>query len=475
MTNSPAAEHAPLGLMPSRPENPISLSDIKGVVSYSFPWPDSSLINFLSLSTVSARVLWQTNTDSPSFAGTGATTIITADGADRFEHVRQQADQLFSKVTWTSNGAPSEAGPRLFGGFSYWPETASQGIWSAFPSAMFILPRYQLASFNGNHWLTINHPFAAAEDAAQSAIIAAEESRSLQAAALNYQLPASPPAHFEIEDLMSQPHWEQMLGDIIQSIRNGQLEKAVLARARRLKSSHTIDALPVLRRLAAAYPDCYRFLIEPLPGQTFFGATPELLAQVNESALTTVSLAGSIGRGTTSQEDAALAESLFASPKERHEHALVVRAVRECLQPIVTELRVPPQPSLFRLHNIQHLRSDFQAQLTPGSDILQVIEALHPTPAVGGTPRRVALPMLAKLEPVSRGWYASPVGWLDSNGNGIFAVSIRSAISVGDEARLYAGAGIVEDSNPEREWQETQLKFKPLRDALLASNVHEQR
>ena len=475
MTNSPAAEHAPLGLMPSRPEKPISLSDIRGVVSYSLPWPDSSLINFLSLSTDTARVLWQTNTNSPSFAGIGATTIITADGADRFDRIRQQADQLFSKVTWTSNGAPSEAGPRLFGGFSYWPETASQGIWSAFPSAMFILPTYQLTTFNGNHWLTINRPLDNGEDAMQAAIHAAEASQSLQATALNHQLSTQLPAHLEIEDLMGQLYWQQMLDDVIQRIGNGELEKAVLARARRVKSSQPIDVLPVLSRLAAAYPDCYRFLIEPLPGHVFFGATPELLAQVNGSALTTVSLAGSIGRGATSQEDAALAESLFASPKERHEHALVVRAVREYLQPLVTELRVPPQPSLFRLHNIQHLRTDFHAQLAPGFDILQVIEALHPTPAVGGTPRRVALPLLAKLEPVSRGWYASPVGWLDSDGNGLFAVAIRSAISVGDEARLYAGAGIVEDSNPEREWQETQLKFKPLRDALLASNGHEHR
>jgi menaquinone-specific isochorismate synthase len=148
----------------------------------------------------------------------------------------------------------------------------------------------------------------------------------------------------------------------------------------------------------------------------------------------------------------------------------VVEAVRESLQPLTTDLRIASEPDIYRLSNIQHLRTAIEADLREGCGLLPIVEALHPTPALGGRPRQAALPLIQQAEPVSRGWYGAPIGWLDHQNDGMFVVAIRSAISVGTESLLYAGAGIVADSIPEKEWQETQLKFKPLMDALTGVN-----
>ena len=160
----------------------------------------------------------------------------------------------------------------------------------------------------------------------------------------------------------------------------------------------------------------------------------------------------------------------MANPKERLEHGLVVDVLEENLRPIVTRLKIAPQPSLLKLSNIQHLKTPITGKLKSTKGILPVIEALHPTPALGGRPRDIALSIINENEPISRGWYGSPIGWLDPQQNGVFAVAIRSAVTVNQETLLYAGAGIVADSIPDKEWRETQLKFKPLTDALGGAN-----
>ncbi|HLV35628.1 MAG TPA: isochorismate synthase, partial [Spirillospora sp.] len=214
------------------------------------------------------------------------------------------------------------------------------------------------------------------------------------------------------------------------------------------------------------YADCYRFLFEPRPYHAFYGATPELLAQVEGRRLRTMALAGSIRRGLTPADDAAYAEQILHDPKERHEHALVADALRERLRAVTDELRMPNTPGILRLSNIQHLHTPVEGVLKAEMGVLPVVERLHPTPALGGQPRDLALDFIRKAEPVPRGWYAAPIGWIDSNLDGIFGVAIRSAVSQDKRVWLYAGAGIVADSVPQKEWDETALKFRPMLGAL---------
>ncbi len=255
-------------------------------------------------------------------------------------------------------------------------------------------------------------------------------------------------------------------------MRAGDYDNVVLSRTCDVSFDQPVDPVLALANLERRYPNAHRFLIEVLPGHAFFGATPELLAAVEDGALRTAALAGSRRRGATHAEDDALAAELMATPKERHEHAVVVDALREMLAPMARSLDIPDTPTLYRLSNIQHLYTPVRAQLDAGYHALDVVERLHPTPALGGYPRAEAIDAIKRLETVERGWYASPVGWIDPNGDGTFAVAHRSAVSAGDSARLYAGAGIVADSDPDREWEETGLKFKPLLEAL-GVNPHE--
>jgi menaquinone-specific isochorismate synthase len=444
------------------------------IVSYSVPWPQVSLLAFLKEGQGMARVYWESRQSAIGLAGWGIAAKVVAQGVNRFCAIQQEAEALFEELVILNPYLPEGVGPRLVGGFAFEPDHQAQGLWSAFPAAQFILPRYQLAHLGGQTWLTVNHRLGP-EDEPRCLIPALEQdierlqSRVLAKAA---ELPAHAEALSSLEaglqarDLTEPLMWRYLVEEATQRIRRGELDKVVLARARHLRSSRPVEPATVLAHLGQNYPDCYRFLFEPAPGHAFYGATPELLVEIKEATVHTVAMAGSSRRGGSPEEDAELADQLMANPKERHEHALVVEAIEENLRPLVVTLDVPDQPGLCRLSNIQHLKTVIQGKLLEKEKILPVVEVMHPTPAVGGRPRPLALGMIQEMEPMERGWYAAPIGWLDPQGNGMFAVAIRSAVSVKEESLLYAGAGIMADSQPEKEWQETQLKFKPLEEAL---------
>ena len=179
-----------------------------------------------------------------------------------------------------------------------------------------------------------------------------------------------------------------------------------------------------------------------------------------------MSLAGSIRRGKTPAEDARLGQTLLDSAKDRAEHAVVVRALGEALGETCDRLQVSDTPSLLKLGHIQHLCTPITGHLANGHTLLDLVERLHPTPAVGGRPREAALRLIRACEGLDRGWYAGPVGWLDAQGEGEFAVALRSALLHGNTATLFAGCGIVADSDPEREYAESRLKLKPMLTAL---------
>ena len=161
-----------------------------------------------------------------------------------------------------------------------------------------------------------------------------------------------------------------------------------------------------------------------------------------------------------------MAARLLADPKERREHVLVVEAVRQALLPLCQELWAPPSPQVLRTPHVQHLHTPIEGRLREGTGLLEVVARLHPTPAVGGAPQKAALALIDACETFDRGWYAGPVGWLDGSGDGEFVVAIRSALLRGREAHLYAGCGILPDSDPRREEQESLLKLKAMLTAL---------
>jgi len=249
------------------------------------------------------------------------------------------------------------------------------------------------------------------------------------------------------------------------AVRRGELEKVVLAREVRVEAEEPFDVEAALRRLRDAYPSCYVFAVAR-GEQVFLGATPERLVRLEGRTVRVASLAGSIRRGTTPEEDRELAAALLASTKDRAEHAVVARAIRAALDGPCVEVEAPDAPVILSVRNVHHLYTPVNARLSDGATLLDLVARLHPTPAVGGMPRAAALRYIREHEGLDRGWYAAPVGWMDASGQGEFAVALRSALVEGAEATLFAGCGIMGDSDPEREYAESAVKLRPMLAAL---------
>ena len=253
-------------------------------------------------------------------------------------------------------------------------------------------------------------------------------------------------------------------------IRSGELRKIVLARTMLVNAGRALDAKQLLWRLRAVDADCYAFAA-PQPnavtGSVLVGATPELLLRRRGRLIEATPLAGSSQRFGDAGRDRSSADRLFDSDKDREEHAVVVEDVRHVLDSFCEDLVHPHEPELLGTANVWHLATPFRGRLhDPSVTALELVAALHPTPAVCGSPRETAREALEHLEPIERGGYAGPVGWMDANGDGEWAIALRCAEITGSTARLYAGAGIVADSEPEAELDETERKFRALLDAL---------
>lgn len=277
------------------------------------------------------------------------------------------------------------------------------------------------------------------------------------------------PHGFDLHSTVTHQQWCERIATAVAAINDGPLEKVVLARAVDVEATEPLIIGEILGRLRALFPSCMVFHVEG-----FLGASPELLVSRKGSAVQAHPLAGTIARSGDPETDARLAASLLASSKDRWEHSLVIDAMAALLRPLCDELDVPRTPTVLSLRNVSHLatlitgslRAD-QVHDRTSPTALELAGLLHPTPAVGGVPVELALAKISELEPVPRGRYAGPVGWVDAAGNGEWAVGLRSAQVSGNRARMHAGGGIVADSDPLSELTETQLKLQ----ALLAAVV----
>jgi isochorismate synthase len=284
---------------------------------------------------------------------------------------------------------------------------------------------------------------------------------------------AIPHAPFAEMQLRPDPEPEEYAAAVERAtkrIRARELRKVVLARSLIVDAERELDPKQLLWRVRAVDPDCYAFATLPYgrpPGAILVGASPELLVHKRDREVRATPLAGSAQRYGDAARDRASADRLFRSDKDREEHHVVVEDVAHVLGAFCDELEHPHEPELVGTANVWHLATPFRGRLhDPNVSVLEIVAALHPTPAVCGTPREEAREALAELEPFDRGAYAGPVGWVDAEGDGEWAIALRCAEITGKTARLFAGAGIVADSVPEAEVDETERKFRALLDAL---------
>jgi len=268
-----------------------------------------------------------------------------------------------------------------------------------------------------------------------------------------------------IEEQPTKDAFLRLVGMFSGAVGRGRIDKVVLARRVGLRSPVELDVPNALRRLAASAPESTIYAFRR-GGRTFLGATPERLVSTEGRTFRTVAVAGTIRRGADAAEDEALGRALLASEKDREEHAIVVAAIRDLLRPVADTLDVAPRPGVMTLRFVQHLVTEISGTVPDAHGLLALGERLHPTPAVGGEPRDVALAMIHEHEGFDRGWYASPIGWLGADGDGELCVALRCGIVDRTRATLFAGCGIVADSDPDLEWEESRIKLRAVISAL---------
>lgn len=445
------------------------------LVSYSQPTPGIEPAMFLRYASGRSRFYWHDGRAGVTFVGMGIAADLMAWGETRIQGIERQARELFAHAITLQTDEPLAA-PRLFGGFAFREDFVPDYAWYGFNPAHFILPHYQLVQHGHETWLTINALISPDENLDDNApqLLAALQKCVI---ALTGFAKAEPndehradtnkvKKKYTVTYPMPYQTWCQMIKQAQAQFHTNLLQKVVLASVCEVQLHQLVDIDGALSYLQQHYAECYCFLFEPQPHHAFFGATPELLIASQGQQFATVGLAGSIRRGAMPAEDKLLANELLNSPKDRYEHDLVVAEVRRRMEPLAEELDIPDAPIVYQLSNIQHLYTPICGRLRQAAGVLPLVETLHPTPALGGAPRDQALAFISATEPVPRGWYAGPVGWIDHNLDGVFGVAIRSAVAQYQRAWLYGGAGIVAASEPQKEWEEIAWKFRPIQEAL---------
>jgi menaquinone-specific isochorismate synthase len=358
-------------------------------------------------------------------------------GEDRFDRARAWWNDQLSEFKINNNVHGSGTGPLLFASFAF--DSSSPSV--------LVIPQIVLGQKNGKSWITwIGDKNQPGLEKISNSSISGEI--TWQDAAKDEEV------------------WRQQVTKAITAIKDGLVEKVVLARDLTATSTKEIDTRSLLQRLEIEYPSTWLFLVNGL-----VGATPELLVRLSKSLVTSRVLAGTIRKSGNEDRDLALAASLAKSSKDLEEHEYAVKSVADGLAPFCSSTNVPESPFVLHLANVMHLATDVTGVLNSSArqaDIFTLIEQLHPSAAVCGTPTEVAKKYISQLEQMDRGRYSGPVGWIDAQGDGEIAIALRCGLLSEDRKsiRIFAGCGIVADSNPEKEFAESQSKLIPMRTAL---------
>ena len=367
--------------------------------------------------------------------GWGVFATTTVSGPTRFADARHWWQEQLSKMQINDSVHTTGTGPILFTSFSFSPEDSS----------VLVIPEVVVGLRNGKSWITwigdSPQPLLPqiAPDFPANSVIWRKE--------------------FDVDD-----QWKNRVSQAVSRIQAGEVEKVVLAREINVSAQSAIDPRKVLHKLSLEYPSTWNFAISNL-----VGATPELLMRLTHGMITSRVLAGTISKTGNDERDLALAASLARSSKDLEEHEYAVRSVADAIAPFCKSTNVPESPFVLHLANVMHLATDVTGALVETLnkvDSFSVLEKLHPSAAVCGTPTHKASALINEIEGLARGRYAGPVGWIDASGDGELGIALRCGQIQGNSIRLFAGCGIVAGSDPERELAESQAKFAPMKSAL---------
>jgi salicylate biosynthesis isochorismate synthase/menaquinone-specific isochorismate synthase len=408
--------------------------------------------------------LEQPDRDGFALAALGQAAVIEAHGPERFAETAAAAREL-GRAAVADDPAddplrPPAAGPVFVGGFAFADDGGSSPEWAGLPPACLVLPEVALTGQGSESRMTLAsvvHPDDEADGVVEQLRTRTEELSEASIPLLDPD-PATPT---RVASAAPPSHYEHAVERAVERIQAGALQKVVLAREVRAHAARPHDPGAVFGALREVFPACYCWCVGT-PEAAFVGASPELLVRRDGQRAQTVALAGTTRRSADPSVDDHLGEQLLNSPKEREEQSIVARRIERALEPVSLWVAAAGDPVLVRVHNVQHLATPIRAQLADPVPAVELAGLLLPTPAVGGEPSEVALPLIPALEGLDRGWYAGAVGWTDLAEDGEFCVALRCALLRGSTAHLYAGCGIVRESVPTDELAESEVKLQAL-------------
>jgi len=399
--------------------------------------------------------------DGFAIGAIGSVRDVVSRGPGRFADLRVDAASLLgSRLASEPDDMPPGAGPLWVGGMAFADDAAATGAWASLPPALLTMPEVLIAGESGRRMLTA---CAIAGPGLDPAAVRARVAARIAGIGVTPLPPLDPmPGPVEVSSTRPPVSYERAVTAAVEAIRTGRSRKLVLAREVCVTAPAAHSPAALFGALRAAFGSCFCFCVGT-PEAAFVGASPELLVRRSGAVAATVALAGSARRSADPAVDDHLGEQLRLSDKDRSEHAIVVERIARRLAPLSVWVERSPEPVLVRVANVQHLATPIHAQLAESRSVLELTELLHPTPAVGPEPLDPAgVAMIAELERLERGWYAGPVGWMDAVDDGEFCVALRSALLRDRTAHLFAGAGIVADSDPAAELAETEIKLGAL-------------
>ncbi|WLR50324.1 isochorismate synthase [Bacillus tianshenii] len=413
---------------------------------------------------IKERIYWAEPNSVLQMAAIGAVKTVEAVTEDRYTEVAYKWQEIVKHAVIAPDNGPQGTGPMLLGGFAFDEnKNTNPMLWKQFSNTKFVLPQFIVSRTQEQTWLTVNVVVNEEDNIDGKADELVKLENEMFSAI--HSVSSAGQNKFTFVEEKAKEEWLEAVDDLAREIRDRLYEKVVLARELRIGMDKALLAEQVLKRLKHEQPTSYIFAFQ-FEDDCFLGASPErLVRRENEEFLSTC-LAGSIERGATAQEDQQLGQVLLDDRKNLHEHQIVVDMIRSAMELCCNEVDIPEKPVLYKARDIQHLYTPVVGRAKGNVSLLSVVGHLHPTPALGGYPRKVALEKIREHEALERGWYAAPIGWIDYQGNGEFAVAIRSGLLQGKEVSLFAGCGIVGDSTPESEYNETNVKFRPMLSAI---------
>ena len=408
------------------------------------------------------RFFWKDPSEKNIIVGIGICEKIEClTNEKNYLYVQDKWNELVSNAIIDNDYVQSGIGPILLGGFSFDPKKEKTSLWGGFSDGYFFVPSIMLSEIEGTQYITTN--ILIQKESIEKASLELQN-KSLE---LQKNIVIKPLVGNNILEEMTElnvDQWKKTVEKVISRL-DGELKKVVLARQSKVTFTEKIETEFVLKNLIQQQKNGYIFALES-EDKCFLGATPERLVKKEEDTVFSACLAGSISRGRDREEDLRLEQELLQDPKNRAEHNYVVEMIRSAMENVCEKVVIPHQPEILKMRDIQHLFTPVKGKVKSTESVFSLLRLLHPTPALGGYPREQALRVIREEEDLDRGLYGSPIGWLDYKGNGEFAVSIRSGLLEGKEASIFAGCGIVADSDVESEYKETAIKFKPMLSAL---------